>query len=169
MNPDRAERQVRGADMHHLIINRSVALAGWCQQLRRDIAAQIAENHRLVAESHALIRKTENHFAWTVGPSHYAAPGDAVTRVEQPHSAAVARLVSAAERAARETPDPIEALVDQIRSVMADAVDPYLLVGALLEGIVQTLMSCIPLELREATMAATLALLRGRLEQDNAR
>jgi hypothetical protein len=75
----------------------------------------------------------------------------------------VSELSDQAQQAADQTANPLPAVVAAIKTAMQSGTDPYLLVGVLLEGIVQTLTSAIPPERRPATELATLTMLQQRL------
>jgi hypothetical protein len=75
----------------------------------------------------------------------------------------VSQLSTQAQEAANQTVSPLPEVVASIKGAMQGGVDPYLLVGVLLEAIVQTLTTTIPPEQRSATDLATLTMLEQRL------
>jgi|SRR4051794_3879524 len=77
---------------------------------------------------------------------------------------AVNALSTQAREAAEQAPNPLADLTSQIKLSIDGEVDAYLLVGVLLEGIVQTLTTRIPSERQPATELATLLMLKQRLE-----
>jgi hypothetical protein len=78
-------------------------------------------------------------------------------------SRAVRKLSSQAERAAAQAPDPLADLSRVIKIAMQGETDPYVMLGVLLEGIAQTLVTRIPPERHDSTLAAALVTLRQRL------
>ncbi len=60
-------------------------------------------------------------------------------------------------------PDAVRAISDQIKQAIHDEVDPYLLAGALIEGIAMTLLSNIPEQKRMGVAKDVLKLLGARL------
>jgi hypothetical protein len=77
---------------------------------------------------------------------------------------AVEALVRRVQRVAANRPDPLHILAQTIAMTGTIGLDPYAVLGVLVEGAVQTLTQHIPPE-RQAEVAATLiGLLRERLE-----
>jgi hypothetical protein len=72
-------------------------------------------------------------------------------------------LIRQAEQAAAEKPDLVGLLVEMIRLAGDRGTDPYLLVGLIVEGAVETLAKHIPPERRRDAGAAMLKLLLDRL------
>jgi hypothetical protein len=64
---------------------------------------------------------------------------------------------------AEQTASPLTDVIRSVKVAMREGVDPYLLAGALLEAIVQTLASGVPAERREATELALVTMLQQRL------
>jgi hypothetical protein len=60
--------------------------------------------------------------------------------------AAIDDLIRQAERAAAATPDQVRLVAELVTLIGDRGVDPYLLIGALVEGAVQTLAKHIPPE-----------------------
>ena len=72
-------------------------------------------------------------------------------------------LSDQARQAADQTPNPLAEVIAVTKTAMQGGVDPYLMVGVLLEAIVQILTSDIPPERRPATELATVVMLKQRL------
>jgi hypothetical protein len=87
-----------------------------------------------------------------------AAHNDALDHTE------LAKLVALADQAAKCEPNPIECLATVIRNTVASNADPYLVIGALLEGTVQTICARIPRERLNNTAEACVRLLQDRLQ-----
>ena len=75
----------------------------------------------------------------------------------------VDKLARLAERAAAGQTDPVQTLVKAIRLVADSDADPYLVVGALVEGAVHTLQGRVPTERQGETALAMLKLVEDRL------
>jgi hypothetical protein len=75
----------------------------------------------------------------------------------------VGALSEQAQQAAAGADNPLEAVIASIKAAARSDADPYLLVGVLLEAIVQVLTTNIPPERRPGTELATLMMLRQRL------
>jgi hypothetical protein len=87
--------------------------------------------------------------------------------MKQPRkSSDIAKTINAlsdqARQAAEQTPDLLAELSVLIKTTMHSDADPYLLMGVLLEGIVQTLTLRIPPERQPDTELATLLMLKQR-------
>ncbi len=78
----------------------------------------------------------------------------------------VADLGRQAQQAASSIPDPVAALVNQITLAIQSDADPYLLMGALAEGAVQTLAQRIPAENWPDTSAALVQIIVDRLRDE---
>jgi hypothetical protein len=72
-------------------------------------------------------------------------------------------MIRHVEAKAATQPDHVAALVTLLRLVIPSDADPYLLTGALIEGIAATLDARIPVERRGEVAVATVQLLRDRL------
>jgi hypothetical protein len=77
---------------------------------------------------------------------------------------ALSELIQLAENAAACEPDPVRTLADAIRATVAGDADPYVLIGALVEGAVYTLSTRVPAVRQDDTAAALSQLLADRLE-----
>jgi hypothetical protein len=75
----------------------------------------------------------------------------------------VDELSDQAQQAADQTASPLADVIAATKTAMRGGVDPYLLVGVLLEAIVQILTTDVPPERRPATELATLTILQQRL------
>ena len=60
-------------------------------------------------------------------------------------------------------PDPVAALVDQIKWMIRSDADPHVLMGVLAEGAIQVLVQRIPVECRQDAAEAVTQLIAGRL------
>jgi hypothetical protein len=80
----------------------------------------------------------------------------------------VTTLSEQAEQAAAQTANPLADAIAAIKAAMKGDTDSYLLVGVLLEAIVQILTTDIPAERRPATELATLLMLEQRLARAGA-
>jgi hypothetical protein len=78
-------------------------------------------------------------------------------------SRAVKKLSSQAEQAAAHAPDPLADLSRATKIAMQGETDPYVMLGVLVEGMVQTLVTRIPPERHGSTLAAAMVTLRERL------
>jgi hypothetical protein len=78
-------------------------------------------------------------------------------------SRTVRKLSSQATEAAANAPDPLANLSVAIKVALQSETDPYVMLGVLLEGVTQTLITRIPPERHPATLAAGLTTLRERL------
>jgi hypothetical protein len=85
-----------------------------------------------------------------------------------PNTRTVRKLSSQADRAAAQVPDPLAALSAAIKTALQSDADPYVMLGVLLEGITQTLITRIPPERHHGTLTAALVLLRRRLAERGA-
>lgn len=77
----------------------------------------------------------------------------------------VASLVLLAKQAAAEQPDLVTLLAETVKAAVASDADPYLLMGALIEGITYTLAS-IPQDRQSDTARAVVGLLFDRLRAE---
>jgi hypothetical protein len=84
------------------------------------------------------------------------------------NSPAVDALIRDAEAAAANETDSIAVLVMLMRIVIRSDADPYLLNGALIEGIATTIMQRIPAEKWEEVAVQAVRLLRCRLREKGA-
>ena len=82
--------------------------------------------------------------------------------------AALDALIRDAEAAAADHTDPLAVLVMLMRMVIRSDADPYLLNGALIEGIATTIMQRIPAENWEEVAVQAVRLLRCRLREKGA-
>ena len=73
-------------------------------------------------------------------------------------------LIRPIEARATEFPDPLAILIAMLKMVVASDADPYLLAGALVEGIAATISARIPPERQAEVAVETVRLLRDRLE-----
>jgi hypothetical protein len=73
-------------------------------------------------------------------------------------------LIRQIEAQATEFPDPLAILIAMLKLVIASDTDPYLLAGALVEGIAATISARIPRERQGEVVVETVRLLRDRLE-----
>ncbi|HTW70390.1 MAG TPA: hypothetical protein VME47_10920 [Acetobacteraceae bacterium] len=78
-------------------------------------------------------------------------------------SRAVRTLSSQAEQAAAQAPDPLAELSRAIKIALQGETDPYVMLGVLVEGIAQTLVTRIPPGRHDSTLAAAMVTLRERL------
>ena len=76
---------------------------------------------------------------------------------------AVTELIERVERSTQDGTDPIDRLVDDIKATMLSASEPYVLIGVLLEGIVQTVLRQLPEPERRDTAFGLIGLLCDRL------
>jgi hypothetical protein len=76
---------------------------------------------------------------------------------------AVRKLSSQAEHAAARAPDPLAELSAAIKAALQSEADPYVMLGVLLEGMTQTLITRIPTGRHRGTLSAALTLLQHRL------
>jgi hypothetical protein len=60
-------------------------------------------------------------------------------------------------------PDPVAALVDQIKWMIRSDADPHVLMGVLAEGAIQVLVQRIPVECRQDAAEAVTQFIAGRL------
>ena len=77
-------------------------------------------------------------------------------------------LIRDAEAAAAEQTDPLAVLVMLMRLVIRSDADPYLLNGALIEGIAMTIIQRIPAERREEVSRQAMRVLHDRLHAKGA-
>jgi hypothetical protein len=84
------------------------------------------------------------------------------------HSAAIEALICDAEAAVANQTDPLAVLVMMMRMVIKSDADPYLLNGALIEGVATTIMQRIPAEMREEVSRQVMRLLHDRLRETGA-
>jgi hypothetical protein len=82
---------------------------------------------------------------------------------KRPNTSAVRKLSSQAAQAAAQTPDPLADLSLAIKAALQTDADPYVMLGVLLEGMTQTLITRIPPGRHHGTLSAALVLLRQRL------
>ncbi|MBV9782772.1 MAG: hypothetical protein JO264_03035 [Acidisphaera sp.] len=73
-------------------------------------------------------------------------------------------LIREVEKAASEAPDPIAILVCVLRATIQSDADPYLVGGALIEGLASTVAQRIPPRRQRETAEGILRLLHARLE-----
>ena len=81
---------------------------------------------------------------------------------------AVERLVRRVQRVAAQRPDPLHILAQTISITGTIGMDPYAVLGVLVEGAVQTLVQHIPEERRAETATTLIELLKERLEASGA-
>ena len=84
---------------------------------------------------------------------------------KRPNARAVRRLITQVEQAAAQAPDPLADLSRMIKVCLESEADPYVMLGVLVEGMTQTLVTRIPPERHATTVAAALVTLRERLAQ----
>lgn len=77
---------------------------------------------------------------------------------------AIDALARRVKRLAAERPDPSHALAEIITMIGDSDADPYVIMGVLVEGAVQTVVRHIPTEQQEDAVAALLELLGERLQ-----
>ncbi len=77
---------------------------------------------------------------------------------------AVEALIRRVQRVAASRPDPLHILATTISMTGTIGMDPYAVLGVLIEGAVQTLVGQIPPERRDEAAAELIALVRERLE-----
>lgn len=82
---------------------------------------------------------------------------------KRPNFRTIRKLSSQAEQAAAQAPDPLAELSVAIKAALQTQADPYVMLGVLLEGMTQTLITRIPPERHLGTLTAALVLLRQRL------
>lgn len=82
---------------------------------------------------------------------------------KRPNAGAVRRLSSQAAQAAAQAPDQLAVLSVAIKAALQSEADPYVMLGVLLEGMTQTLITRVPPERHLGTLTAALVLLRQRL------
>jgi hypothetical protein len=76
---------------------------------------------------------------------------------------AIRALSSQAEAAASQAPDPLAELSAAIKAALQSDADPYVMLGVLLEGMTQTLVTRIPPGRHDGTLSAALVMLRQRI------
>jgi hypothetical protein len=81
----------------------------------------------------------------------------------RPNARTVRKLSSQADQAAARVPDKLAELSVAIKTSLQSEADPYVMLGVLLEGMTQTLITRIPPERHLGTLTAALVLLRQRL------
>ena len=79
------------------------------------------------------------------------------------HTSQLSRLALLAEQAASEQPDLIALLAETVKAVAASEADPYLAIGALIEGVAHSIGARIPPERQADTAWAAVGLLATRL------
>ena len=89
-------------------------------------------------------------------------------RVAPDHSAAIEALIRNAEAAPANQTDPLAVLVMLMRMVIKSDADPYLLNGALIEGVATTIMQRIAAEMREEVSRQVMRVLHDRLREKGA-
>jgi hypothetical protein len=72
-------------------------------------------------------------------------------------------LIGEIEATASDSPNPLAILVSLIKMAIASDADPYMLAGALIEGITATVAQKIPAERQGDVAGECVRLLRGRL------
>jgi hypothetical protein len=77
-------------------------------------------------------------------------------------------LIRDAEAAAANQTDPLAVLLMLMRMVIKSDADPYLLNGALIEGVATTIMQRIPAEMREEVSRQVMRVLHDRLREKGA-
>jgi hypothetical protein len=82
---------------------------------------------------------------------------------KRPNARTVRKLSSQAEQAAAHALDPLAELSIAIKAALGGGADPYVMLGVLLEGMTQTLITRVPPERHHGTLTAALVLLRQRL------
>ncbi|MEJ0017562.1 MAG: hypothetical protein WDN25_13545 [Acetobacteraceae bacterium] len=78
-------------------------------------------------------------------------------------SPALDALIREAEAAASQEADPLSALIVMLKQVIRSDADPYLLSGAMIEGLVATIVERVPPEKRGEVAVEAVRLLRDRL------
>jgi hypothetical protein len=73
-------------------------------------------------------------------------------------------LIRRVQRAAASRPDPLYVLAETINMTGAIGLDPYAVLGVLIEGAVQTIIHHIPPERQAETVGTLIELLNERLE-----
>jgi hypothetical protein len=82
---------------------------------------------------------------------------------KRPNARTVRKLSGQAEHAAAQAPDKLAELSVAIKVALQSEADPYVMLGVLLEGLTQTLVTRIPPQRHRGTLAAALVMLRQRL------
>ena len=80
-----------------------------------------------------------------------------------PNARTVRKLSSQAQQAAAQVPDPLAELSVAIKAALQSEADPYVMLGVLLEGMTQILVTRIPPGRHHGTLSAALVMLRQRL------
>ena len=73
-------------------------------------------------------------------------------------------MIRQIEAKAAQLPDPLAVLIAQLKTIIASDADPYLLAGALVEGIATTIAAKLPPKRQGVVAVATVCLLRDRLK-----
>jgi hypothetical protein len=73
-------------------------------------------------------------------------------------------LIQKIEATAADSLDPLAIMIELMKLAVASSADPYLLAGALIEGITSTIAARIPQEKRRDVALEAVRLLRDRLE-----
>ena len=82
---------------------------------------------------------------------------------KRPTTSTVRKLSTQAQQAAAQAPDPLADLSAAIKAALLSEADPYVMLGVLLEGMTQTLVTRIPPGQHQGTLSAALVMLRERL------
>ncbi len=78
-------------------------------------------------------------------------------------SKTVAALIKAAQQAAASEPDLVATVIALIKRAVERGADPYLLAGALVEGVAHTVAARVPAERQGETAVEAVRMLRDRL------
>jgi hypothetical protein len=82
---------------------------------------------------------------------------------------AVNDLIRRVQRVAANRPDPMHILAETVSLIGESDVDPYAIVGVLIEGVVHTIAQHVPAERQAETAATVLRLLEERLSSHGLR
>lgn len=157
---------------HHVAITTAQQLVAAARERADALSGEISDARERLAESLALLRRSTAVMTWplvasigTDAPVPGGRDADAATATEGRTFAAVTELIEQVERAAAHDVGLSERLIADIKLAIQGETDPSLLMGILLEGIVQTVLERLAVAERRDTIVALCSLLCDRINQ----
>ena len=156
---------------YRLTAERSHALVADAWARTRALQLQIASGWQQLAASKQVLKRTTTVSA---PPLRGVAPSSQQTSDESAGTAgtvrtfaAVTELIEQVERVAQGESDAMDRLITDIKATILGDGEPYMLMGVLMEGIVQTLAQRLPASQRRETVLALFGLMCDRLNLDS--
>jgi hypothetical protein len=155
---------------YRLTAQRSHALVADAWARTRALQLQIASGWHQLAASRQVLKRTTAMADSQLGgmaPSSPQMSDESATTAGIRTFAAVTELIEQVERIAQGESDAMDRLITDIKATILGDGEPYMLMGVLMEGIVQTLAQRLPASQRRETVLALFGLMCDRLNLDS--